>query len=462
MGARRRAAHGAGGLPAPTAAETVSGPAFDQATAQVAYALDLPRASAQGLLVDAVALADRVPKVLDRLAAGTISTRVARVVAQDTMVCADPATAAAVAEGVLGRPGVRTGPQARRAAGAAVIAAEPAAAVRREQNAQAGRSFRPVKDTTDGMTTWDVCLPVAESLAIDRRLDALAKATTGANDPRSKAAVRADVAATLLLGQPVTALDGTPLTQANLPTPTTWRTDVVVAASTLEGGDQPGQVPGWGPVTAPTARRLATGCPEPRHTSDNVRGSLPNSLPDALAGDPQWRRLVTDPGSGIVLDYGTTRYRPPTALADYVRARDGHCYEPGCTVVAASCDLDHIRNSPAGPSPHPDPGGATADWNLGAGCRTAHRIKAMPGWNVSSPTPGTFTWTTPTGHRYTRSIEPALPPAFPPAVGPTDRLIAGVRAEPSRPRSRVTTGGSRTAALLTDRRPRGGRARSIT
>ena len=74
------------------------------------------------------------------------------------------------------------------------------------------------------MTTWDVYLPVAESLALDRRLSALAKATTGANDPRSKAAVRADVATALLLGQPVTAADGTVLTEANLPTPTTWRT----------------------------------------------------------------------------------------------------------------------------------------------------------------------------------------------------------------------------------------------
>jgi hypothetical protein len=40
------------------------------------------------------------------------------------------------------------------------------------------------------------------------------------------------------------------LTPANLPTAATWRTDVVVPASTLAGGDQPGQVPGWGPVTA--------------------------------------------------------------------------------------------------------------------------------------------------------------------------------------------------------------------
>jgi hypothetical protein len=374
--------------------------------------------------VDAVALADRLPTVRDRLAAGTVSARVARVLAQQTMVCADPGTAARVAEHVLARPGVRTGPQARKATAAAVIAADPAAAARRERAATAGRSFRPVKDTTDGMTTWDVCLPVAASYEIDRRLSALAKAATRPGDPRSRAAVRADIATTLLLGQPLTAPDGTELNPANLPTPTTWRTDIVVPAATISGGDQPGQIPGWGPVTPATARRIATGCPEPHASDDRVAGALAHHL----AGDAQWRRLLTDPASGLVLDYGTTRYRPPAALADYVRARDRHCYEPGCTTPAAACDLDHLRNSPAGPSPHPDPDGATAHWNLAAACRTAHRIKAMPGWNVTSPTPGTYTWTTPTGHTYTRPIEPPLPPALPPAVGPTDRLTAGDRA----------------------------------
>jgi hypothetical protein len=403
---------GLGGLPAPNAAEAVSGPTFDQASTQVAFALDLPRSSAQGLIVDAVALTDRVPAVLDRLAAGTISTRVARVVAQETMVCADPATAVAVAEHVLARPGVHTGPQARRATTAAVIAADPSAARRRERAATAGRSFRPVKDTTDGMTTWDACLPAAASLAIDRRLTRLAKAVHIPGDPRARAAIRADIATALLLGQPVTAADGTALSPANLPSPTGWRADVIVPATTLAGGDQPGQIPGWGPVTAPTARALAAGMPAPdaSGTATSTDRGRERQLGYTLAGDAQWRRLLTDPASGAVLDYGTTRYRPPAALADYVRARDGRCYEPGCTTVAADCDLDHIRNSPAGPSPHPDPDGATAAWNLGAGCRTAHRVKAMPGWHVTSPAPGTFTWHTPTSHTYTRHPEPPLPP----------------------------------------------------
>ncbi len=492
------------GEPIPPAAEHVSGPVFDQATTQVALALDLPRASAQGLLVDAVALTDRLPLVLNRLSRGMISARVAHVLAEETAVCADAATAADVAEHVLAQPGVRTGPQARRAVASAVIDSDPAAADRRERAAVAGRSFRPVKDTTDGMVTWDVTLPVAQSLAIDTRLSELAKAAKRQGDRRSRAAARADIATAALLGQPLVASDGTVLSPANLPTTTVWRTDVVVPLDTLAGGRRPGYVPGWGPVTGATARHLATGAvgptpgrsasldrPDPgQHSQSNDQPNSdqpgqagpdrfdpgqPNPRPDrldpaqagsnqptldqpgatlrdqagrgsgcgwppnsvtelaySLEGDSQWRRLVTDPLSGTLLDYGTTRYRPPAPLDRFVRARDARCYEPGCTIPAADCDLDHIKPSPVGPSPNPDPDGATADWNLGAGCRTAHRVKAMPGWSMTSPSAGTFIWTTPTGHRYTRHPEPALPPPVRPR-GPFSSEKAPGPADPARP-----------------------------
>jgi len=123
-----------------------------------------------------------------------------------------------------------------------------------------------------------------------------------------------------------------------------------------------------------------------------------------------WRRLLTDPESGIVRDYGTTRYRPPAALADLIRARDRYCYAPGCRQPAARCDIDHLKNSPAGPSPRPDPDGVTSDHNCGPGCPYHHRVKARPGWQVTSPEPGVYLWTTPTGHTYRRDAEPPLDP----------------------------------------------------
>jgi len=100
------------------------------------------------------------------------------------------------------------------------------------------------------------------------------------------------------------------------------------------------------------------------------------------------------------------------SLGDDVRTRDGRCIEPFCRISAWHCDLDHLRSSPAGPSPNPDPAGSTSDRNLAPQCRSGHLSKSLPGWSVASPDEGRFVWTTPTGHQYERLPEPPLSPPF--------------------------------------------------
>jgi hypothetical protein len=46
------------------------------------------------------------------------------------------------------------------------------------------------------------------------------------------------------------------------------------------------------------------------------------------------------------------RYRPSTALAEFVRWRDLTCRWPGCDVPAAKCQIDHTVPYPLGPT-HP-------------------------------------------------------------------------------------------------------------
>jgi hypothetical protein len=142
---------------------------------------------------------------------------------------------------------------------------------------------------------------------------------------------------------------------------------------TLMGHDnKPGELSGYGPVTADVARALATG--------------------------GIWRRLVTDPLSEAVLDVGRTRYRPPPDLAKHVIARDQVCARPGCSTRAESCDLDHTiefnRNTPGSPI------GTTSAANLGPLCRRDHQIKTDAGFHLDQVSAGSFEWTTPTGHRY--------------------------------------------------------------
>ena len=91
----------------------------------------------------------------------------------------------------------------------------------------------------------------------------------------------------------------------------------------------------------------------------------------ALAAGGTWRRLVTDPASGTVVDVGRTRYRPPAGLADLVRARDRACVFPTCHTPAERCDIDHLTAW--------GQGGTTSLDNLATLCEAHHRLKHTPG-----------------------------------------------------------------------------------
>ena len=85
---------------------------------------------------------------------------------------------------------------------------------------------------------------------------------------------------------------------------------VTVAASTLMGlDDQPGELDGYGPITAAMARRIAA---DPSAT---------------------WRRLLTD-DHGHVRSASSKTYRPPPDMVRTVIARDSHCQYPGCRRTA--------------------------------------------------------------------------------------------------------------------------------
>ena len=87
---------------------------------------------------------------------------------------------------------------------------------------------------------------------------------------------------------------------------------------------------------------------------------------EIAAGTTALRRLVTDPVTGHLLDYGTTR-EPPTALTKFLLARDQQCRVPHCNMRASTCDLDHAHPY------HKD--GTTSSTNMGALCRSHHSPK---------------------------------------------------------------------------------------
>jgi hypothetical protein len=139
---------------------------------------------------------------------------------------------------------------------------------------------------------------------------------------------------------------------------------VTMSAETLLGISQaPAELDGYGPITAGHARMLAQ-----------------------RAGT-SWRRLLTDPTSGTVLDIGRTRYRPPEALSTLARARyGGRCTRPGCSHQGR--DLDHVLPW--------ESGGDTSSRNLHPVCRGCHTAKHR-GWTVTLHDDQSVTWTSPHG-----------------------------------------------------------------
>ena len=129
-------------------------------------------------------------------------------------------------------------------------------------------------------------------------------------------------------------------------------------------------------------------------------GVLPAQIMRALAGEGKWRRFITDPNTGTLLDYGRDSYQPPQDLVDYLIARDRTCRFPGCRQSAARADIDHAEAW--------EDGGETSAANLGALCRRHHRMKTHGGWKLTSNEDGSCNWESPDGHRYFVPARPVL------------------------------------------------------
>ena len=121
-------------------------------------------------------------------------------------------------------------------------------------------------------------------------------------------------------------------------------------------------------------------------------GAIPASVARELASDATWKRFITDPQTGNLLDYGRGKYEPPQALVDFLLARDRTCRFPGCRQSASRADIDHAQSW--------EIGGETTPENLGLLCRRHHRLKTHGKWSLVSNADGSCNWTSPVGKNY--------------------------------------------------------------
>ncbi|HEV8166318.1 MAG TPA: DUF222 domain-containing protein, partial [Actinomycetota bacterium] len=306
----------------------------------------------------------------DALHAGTVDLRRARTLVEGVRVLDDRA-AARVEARLLPDAAEHTPAGFRKRVEKAVAAADPAGFEDRHARAVEDRQVR-CRPEPDGMGSVWALLTAADTALVNTVLDAAADGIKRdhPDDPRSHQQRRADALTQLAwLAWHTGHLGGLGAGQ-RLATAQGRRVEIGVLAPypTLIGlADTPGQLDGFGPIPASVARRLAAG--------------------------GTWRRILTDPATGRVLDYGSTRYPPPQDLIDHVVARDRTCRGIGCDRPARSCQIDHTI-------PYPD--GPTAEHNTGPVCDRQHLFKTHGGWQVQQPAPGQFVWRTPTGHTYTK------------------------------------------------------------
>ena len=346
----------------------------DWGACEVAAALRLSDRTADVRVHAARTLTGKLTPTLAALESGVISLRHAMVLVNETTGLPDVVIRAVEAK-VLPRAAQQTVAQFGRAVRKALMAARPEDAELARDCAKADRRVW-VQPEAGGMATLGALLPAEQAMAMYRTVDDLAQHSKGAVDeqgtPLTVDQRRADALAVALLGErPRAGADRSASEDAAGPVAPSPRVpvelQVVVDLPTLLGlADNPVDLPGYGPIPAGIGRELAQ--------------------------DATWRRLITEPRTGHLLDYGRRTYRPPKPLVDFVRARDRRCRFVGCYQSAERCDVDHGL-------PYAK-GGKTCPTNCACLCRRHHRLKTHGGWQLDIAGDGRYIWTSPTGRRY--------------------------------------------------------------
>ena len=339
---------------------------------ELACALRLPERTTENLVATSEALLHDLPDTFQALHSGDISYRHAQSVVDHVsslgtgVMDADRSDFEAQLLPLAGRMSVA---KFDRAARRLREKAHPESICARHQRALDDRHVILSPDH-DGMAWLSMLLSAPVALAAYDRLCAEGKALQSANEPRTLAQLRADIAGRLLT-------DG--VTADGVGVGARATVFVTIPMMTLLGkSTEPATLEGYGPIDPATARELA-------------------------AGAPSLRRILTHPVTGAVLDVGRDTFAISTRLRTWLRFRDGTCRFPGCNTSAARSDVDHTVDRAFG--------GPTAPDNLAHLCPQHHKLKHNTAWRAHHHGNGHLQWTSPSGRVY--STEPAYSVASP-------------------------------------------------
>lgn len=360
-------------------------------SAEVSLSLGVPESVAGELLTTGFTLATKLPRTLDALRAGRVNRDAAQVIVGATAVVIDPVLAGAVEQAVLPMVSGKSRESVRRLVCGQVIRLDPGAADARHVEARKQRTVTRWADV-DGMGWLKVHAPVEAIASVWEALTGLADTAKTPGDERTMGQRRVDAMTSVFAA----ILDHGGWDGELLPTQHGRRphVGVLVPHDVIEKAqDQAARSGGAG--DACDADRPAEAQPDAAAGVCEIVGYGPVARVQGLraAAEGTWRRLLCDPLSGTLLDYGRNRYEPPDSLKQFVVTRDQTCGFPGCGQPAWRGQLDHAQ-------PY-SRGGPTAEANLSALCQHHHRAKDGGGFTLRINPDRSKTWTSPLGRSAT-------------------------------------------------------------
>jgi hypothetical protein len=343
---------------------------------EVACALRLPERTAANLIADTQYLAEQLPATFTALRDGRISLQHVRVMTEQS-VSLPPEGRAGFEEALLPLAEILTvskfGGKVRKER----ERLHPESITERHER---GLDERRVwlDHQPDGMSYLNSFLSAETTIAIHDRITSIAidlkKVTC---EERTLAQLRADVLSDLLLDGDLCAASAAAavdVAEPGLGHGIVPKVLVAVPMLTLLGVDEaPARLDGYGPIDPDTARRLA-------------------------AKAPSLQRMLTDPVTGVVLDFDRKKYVVPADLRMVLRMKDGTCVSVGCNRPAARCEVDHIHEWAEG--------GTTCLTNLCHECQPHHHRRHYTSVSVAALPNGDIEWTTKAGKKYI--VEPEL------------------------------------------------------
>ncbi|VXB18364.1 conserved hypothetical protein [Microbacterium sp. 8M] len=263
---------------------------------------------------------------------------------------------------------------------------DPAPAEQKHARGMADR-WVVLEEADDGMTWLMALVPTVQAVAIRRRLTSAAKhLQKNERGRRFRVQVRADlfcgwltgagtdmaVTTTVFVTVPVGLLTGDGCVCGRTAASGVGTAAAVAAVGPVVGNPVASatraQLVGHGPIDAVTARQ-------------------------AFLDASGFRRVITDPVRGVVLDMDRRTYRPTKAQRDWLVLQHGTCARDGCDRLALDADLDHERMWARG--------GPTDIGNLRPLCPADHTRHHRTRMIYRSRPDRTVEVTTPTGHHTT-------------------------------------------------------------